>query len=88
MDGGLHVACLYCHNPDTWNMINGMPVPVARAVEELRKYRQGLQVMSGGLTLSGGEPLMQHRFAVKLLTAAKGWAFTPRWIPTATSAIA
>jgi pyruvate formate lyase activating enzyme len=63
--------CLYCHNPDTWTMRNGMPVTVARAVEELTKYRHGLQVMSGGFTLSGGEPLMQHRFAVKLLAAAR-----------------
>src|SRR6187549_667100 len=58
--------CLYCHNPDTWTMSNGIPVPVTRAVEELRKYQHGLKVMSGGFTLSGGEPLMQHRFAVKL----------------------
>ena len=63
--------CLYCHNPDTWTMSNGMPVTVAKAVEELHKYRHGLKIMSGGFTLSGGEPLMQHRFAVKLFTAAK-----------------
>jgi pyruvate formate lyase activating enzyme len=63
--------CLYCHNPDTWNTRNGMPVTVERATEELRKYRYGLKIMSGGLTLSGGEPLMQHRFATKLLKAAK-----------------
>jgi len=64
--------CVYCHNPDTWTMSNGIPVTVAKATEELRKYRHGLKVMSGGLTISGGEPLMQHRFVVKLLTAAKG----------------
>ena len=64
--------CLYCHNPDTWTMANGMPITVAKATEELRKYRQGLKVMGGGFTLSGGEPLMQHRFAVKLFTAARG----------------
>ena len=52
-------------------MTNGIPVPLARATEELRKYRHGLKVMSGGFTLSGGEPLMQDRFAVKLLAAAK-----------------
>jgi pyruvate formate lyase activating enzyme len=64
--------CRYCHNPDTWTMTNGLPVSVAKAADELRKYRAGLKAMSGGFTLSGGEPLMQHRFAVKLLTAAKG----------------
>jgi pyruvate formate lyase activating enzyme len=61
--------CLYCHNPDTWTMSNGIPVSVTRAVEQLRKYRHGLKVMSGGFTLSGGEPLMQDRFAVKLFAA-------------------
>ena len=63
--------CLYCHNPDTWTMSNGIPVTVANAAAELRKYRRGLAVMSGGFTLSGGEPLMQHRFAVKLFAEAK-----------------
>jgi pyruvate formate lyase activating enzyme len=63
--------CLYCHNPDTWNMRNGLPVTVERAIEELRKYRFGLKIMSGGFTISGGEPLMQHRFVVKLLAAAQ-----------------
>ena len=63
--------CLYCHNPDTWNMMNGMAVTLEGAAEELRKYRHGLKTMSGGFTLSGGEPLMQDRFAVKLLTAAQ-----------------
>jgi pyruvate formate lyase activating enzyme len=62
--------CAYCHNPDTWSMRNGMPVTVTRATEELRKYRYGLGVMSGGFTLSGGEPLMQDRFAARLLGAA------------------
>jgi pyruvate formate lyase activating enzyme len=68
---GCMFRCLYCHNPDTWTMSNGIPVTIDKAVTELRKYRRGLKVMSGGFTLSGGEPLMQHRFAVKLLTAAK-----------------
>ena len=69
---GCQWRCLYCHNPDTWNMTNGIPVSATRAIEELRKYRHGLKIMSGGFTLSGGEPLMQDRFAVKLLTAARG----------------
>ena len=52
-------------------MRNGIPVTLARATEELRKYSHGLKAMSGGFTLSGGEPLMQDRFVVKLFTAAK-----------------
>jgi pyruvate formate lyase activating enzyme len=63
--------CRYCHNPDTWALTNGSPVSVAKAAEELGKYRHGLTIMSGGFTLSGGEPLMQHRFAAKLMAAAK-----------------
>ena len=69
---GCQWRCLYCHNPDTWTMTNGIPVTLARATEELSKYRQGLKRMSGGLTLSGGEPLFQDRFVVKLFAAAKG----------------
>ena len=68
---GCQWRCLYCHNPDTWNLMNGMPVTIERAVEELGKYRHGLKVMGGGLTLSGGEPLLQDRFAVRLFTAAR-----------------
>src|SRR5215813_12740998 len=68
---GCQFRCLYCHNPDTWNMMNGMPVPLDRAIDELKKYRHGLRVMSGGFTISGGEPLMQDRFVIRLFTAAK-----------------
>lgn len=68
---GCQFRCLYCHNPDTWNMMNGMAIPLERAVAALNKYRHGLKIMAGGFTLSGGEPLMQDRFVVRLLTAAK-----------------
>lgn len=68
---GCQFRCLYCHNPDTWTLSNGIPVTLAKATDELRKYRSGLKVMSGGLTISGGEPLMQDRFVVKLFTAAQ-----------------
>jgi len=68
---GCHWRCVYCHNPDTWNMMNGMPVTLERAIEELAKYRHGLKIMSGGFTLSGGEPLMQDRFAVRLFSGAR-----------------
>jgi pyruvate formate lyase activating enzyme len=68
---GCQFRCLYCHNPDTWTMTNGVPVTLEKATKQLRKYREGLKIMAGGFTLSGGEPLMQDRFAVKLFTAAK-----------------
>jgi len=68
---GCQFRCLYCHNPDTWKLTNGVPVTLDRAKTQLNKYRQGLKIMKGGLTVSGGEPLMQLRFVVKLLTAAQ-----------------
>ncbi len=68
---GCGFRCAFCHNPDTWTIHNGIPVPIAKAVDELRKYAPGLKAMKGGFTLSGGEPLVQHRFAVKLFRAAK-----------------
>jgi pyruvate formate lyase activating enzyme len=68
---GCQYRCLYCHNPDTWKISNGLPVTLERAVEQLGKYRHGLKVMAGGFTLSGGEPLLQDRFAGRLLAAAK-----------------
>lgn len=68
---GCQFRCVYCHNPDTWTMTNGIPVTIDKAMDQLSKYRRGLQIMSGGFTLSGGEPLMQDRFAVKLLKGAK-----------------
>ena len=68
---GCQFRCLYCHNPDTWKLTNGVPVTLERAVAQLGKYRRGLKVMKGGFTISGGEPLMQDRFVVKLFTAAR-----------------
>jgi len=63
--------CKYCHNPDTWTLSNGTPVTLDRALEEIRKYAHGLKIMKGGFTLSGGEPLMQARFAARLFAGAK-----------------
>jgi pyruvate formate lyase activating enzyme len=63
--------CQYCHNPDTWTLANGIPVSLERAIAEIRKYANGLRAMNGGFTLSGGEPLMQARFASRLFAATK-----------------
>ena len=63
--------CQYCHNPDTWTLSNGIPVSLETAIEEIRKYAPGLKAMQGGFTLSGGEPLMQDRFAARLFAAVK-----------------
>jgi len=63
--------CRYCHNTDTWTLSNGIPVTLERAIDGVRKYAHGLKLMHGGFTLSGGEPLMQDRFAVRLMAAVK-----------------
>jgi pyruvate formate lyase activating enzyme len=64
--------CQFCHNPDTWTLSNGIPVALEQAIDGVRKYAPGLIRMRGGFTLSGGEPLMQDRFAVRLLSAVHG----------------
>jgi pyruvate formate lyase activating enzyme len=63
--------CVFCHNPDTWKLTNGIPVTLTRAVEVVNQYRHSLHTMKGGLTISGGEPLMQHRFVLKLFAAVQ-----------------
>src|SRR4026209_2042174 len=42
--------CRYCHNPDTWTVSNGLPGPGTQALDELRKYQQGLKTMAGVVT--------------------------------------
>jgi len=63
--------CQYCHNPDTWTLKNGIPVTLEQAIDEVQKYANGLKAMHGGFTLSGGEPLMQDRFAARLFAAVQ-----------------
>jgi pyruvate formate lyase activating enzyme len=66
---GCQFRCVFCHNPDTWKVTNGTPVRLERAVEVVAQYRQSLRTMKGGLTISGGEPLLQCRFLSKLFPA-------------------
>jgi len=68
---GCQFKCVFCHNPDTWKVHNGMPVTVSRAVEVVKQYRVGLNTMHGGVTISGGEPLMQHRFVLNVFKAVR-----------------
>jgi pyruvate formate lyase activating enzyme len=68
---GCQFRCIFCHNPDTWKSSNGTPVPLERAVEVVKQYRNSLRTMKGGLTISGGEPLLQHRFLTKLFPRIK-----------------
>jgi len=68
---GCQFRCVFCHNPDTWKTTNGTPVRLERAIEVVNQYRNSLRTMKGGLTISGGEPLLQYRFLSKLFPAVK-----------------
>lgn len=66
---GCPMRCLYCHNPDTWNMNGG----TERSVDDiLEQYKANSDFYStGGITVTGGEPLMQIDFLLELFTKAK-----------------
>jgi len=68
---GCLLRCQYCHNPDTWHKYNGQPVTVAQAMKQIGKYVQVLKISKGGLTLSGGEPVLQHKFIMQIFRRCK-----------------
>lgn len=68
---GCPLRCLYCHNPDTMEMRRGRPVTAEEVLGRVRRYAPVLTVTGGGLTISGGEPLMQPAFVARLLRGAK-----------------
>jgi pyruvate formate lyase activating enzyme len=70
---GCPLRCLYCHNPDTWHLKHGTKVPLERVVTRLGDFAPALRSMGGGLTISGGEPLVQPAFTRRIFGAAKGY---------------
>ncbi len=68
---GCDFRCLYCHNPDTWKLKNGQLVSIDDITAEIEKYKNFLRLAGGGITVSGGEPLVQHKFVMNILRAAK-----------------
>lgn len=68
---GCPLRCLYCHNPDTWEMRLGEQVSVDRVVGDIGEFLVFLRTTGGGLTLSGGEPLLQPRFVEALFRRVK-----------------
>lgn len=68
---GCPLRCVYCHNPDTMEMRRGQDVGIEEIVRRVRRYRRVFAASGGGITLSGGEVLMQPAFAGKVLRAAK-----------------
>ncbi len=68
---GCPLRCLYCQNPDTWHMRDGGLVSVAEVERRMHRYARFVTATGGGVTLSGGEPLLQPVFTRGLLEAAK-----------------
>ena len=68
---GCPLRCLYCHNPDTWEMRLGERVHVEQVVEDIGKFLVFLERTGGGLTASGGEPLLQPGFLLALFRRVK-----------------
>ena len=62
---GCNLRCKCCHNPDTWDMTGGKTFTAEEIVEKARKYREYFGE-KGGITLSGGEPLLQPDFAYEI----------------------
>jgi pyruvate formate lyase activating enzyme len=68
---GCLLRCRYCHNPDTWHKHNGQPITVSRAMRQIGKYAQVLKISRGGITLSGGEPMVQRAFMMEIFRRCK-----------------
>ncbi|MGG5822129.1 pyruvate formate-lyase-activating protein [Falsiroseomonas sp. HW251] len=68
---GCFLRCQYCHNPDTWKLKDGTRIDLAHAIRRLQDFAPALRAMGGGLTISGGEPLVQVGFTKGLFAAAK-----------------
>jgi pyruvate formate lyase activating enzyme len=68
---GCLLRCQYCHNPDTWKLKDGTRIELGQAIRRLHDFAPALRAMGGGLTISGGEPLVQLGFTRGLLSAAK-----------------
>lgn len=68
---GCPLRCQYCHNPDTWLLRRGRLTRTADILSELDGYASFLKRAKGGLTISGGEPLMQPLFSEAIFRGAK-----------------
>jgi pyruvate formate lyase activating enzyme len=68
---GCLLRCLYCHNPDTWHIKDGTRIELAQAIRRLGDFAPALRSLGGGLTISGGEPLVQIGFTRGLFAAAR-----------------
>ena len=63
---GCCLSCIYCHNRDTWSLGSGKEYTSSEVFERIKKYESYITSSNGGVTLSGGEPLLQPEFAKSL----------------------
>ncbi len=68
---GCNIRCAYCHNPDTWVKEDGQEYTPYELVERIKKYRPYFEPSGGGVTFSGGEPLLQDEFLIEVLKLCK-----------------
>ncbi|MBJ3812969.1 pyruvate formate lyase-activating protein [Streptomyces flavofungini] len=68
---GCPLRCLYCANPDTWHMRDGRSATADEVMAEISKYRAFITAAGGGVTLTGGEPLLQPDFTGAVLRQCK-----------------
>ena len=66
---GCPMRCLYCHNPDTWSVMGGREVSAEEIISEYKKNQAFYR--GGGITVTGGEPLLQVDFLIELFRLAK-----------------
>ncbi|NDL66362.1 pyruvate formate-lyase-activating protein [Anaerotalea alkaliphila] len=63
---GCALRCQYCHNPDTWKMSGGTAYTVEELFAEISKYKSYMRFSKGGVTVTGGDPLLQAGPLVEL----------------------
>jgi pyruvate formate lyase activating enzyme len=68
---GCLLRCTYCHNPDTWHLKDGTYVSAQQVIDRLASFAPALRALDGGLTISGGEPMVQLSFTQRILAGAK-----------------
>jgi pyruvate formate lyase activating enzyme len=68
---GCLLRCTYCHNPDTWHLKDGTYVSVDQVLRRLGDFAPSIQALGGGLTISGGEPMVQLAFTRRIFAGAK-----------------
>ena len=68
---GCLLRCTYCHNPDTWHLKDGTYISAEDIQDRLAKFAKALRALDGGLTISGGEPMVQLAFTRRILAGAK-----------------